>query len=46
MKKRVKPSWKSLTKGEKTGVIIFYAIGICIIAKFIEFMYLNCIFFW
>lgn len=46
MKKRVKPSWKSLTKGEKIGVLMFYVIGLGIIAKFIELMYLNCIFFW
>lgn len=46
MKKRVKPSWKSLTKGEKIGVLMFYVIGLGIIAKFIGTMYIGCPLFW
>lgn len=46
MKKRVKPSWKSLTKGEKIGVLMFYVITLGIFAQFIGIMYIRCPLFW
>ena len=46
MKKRVKPSWRSLTKGEKMGVILFYILGVIVIFGTIAAMYLKCPLFW
>lgn len=46
MKKRIKPSWNSLTTGEKMGVLIIYLIGFGILAKILGMMYLSCPLFW
>lgn len=46
MKKRVKPSWKSLTLGEKIGVIMFYVLGIAIALGMIIIMYLQAPIVW
>lgn len=46
MKKRIKPTFKSLTISEKIGVISIYTIGIIAgIAELIT-LYLKCPLFW
>lgn len=46
MKKRAKPSWKSLSLGEKIGVIMFYVLGIGIALGMIIIMYLQAPIVW
>ena len=46
MKKRTKPTFKSLTIGEKIGVIIFYILGITATFAIPAIMYLQAPLFW
>ena len=46
MKKRVKPAFKSLTIGEKIGVIAFYILGILTMCAIPVIMYIQTPLFW